>query len=167
MNDLAIETRRLNQQVWRMLWHSGSLAAEIPLRIHSADIDPGGSPEFHPRFLAYLRDSGACFCDEFDADGNPRPHTCDRRFEDKPARFRGSRGEAHPRRLKRALRQLRLIAPYDQYHLVFLMVSRGWEWTQARDHVNSNRAARLEAPLSDTDTVVMMIAGFDMLTAAW
>lgn len=169
MSAIEVEAKRLNQHLWRMLVRGGS-ASEVPLRLHDHGTDAGhglGGPPLHPKLIAYLRDAGACFCDEFDVDGNPRPHICDRRFEDAPARFRPSRQQSHPRRLKRALRQVRLMVPYDQYHLVYLMVSRGRSMEQAAEQVNSARMTHGLDPYTEEDIVVMMIAGFDLLTAAW
>lgn len=166
---LEAESARLNELVRRMLWNSGGYASEVPVRIHEKGTDSGhglGGPPLHPRFIAYLKDAGVCFCDEFDVDGKPRPHTCDRRFADKPARFRESNKTSHPRRLKRALRQLRLICP-PEFDVVYLMVARGLEWQEAHDKINASRAARGQAPYTVEDFVVLMVSGFDKLTAAW
>jgi hypothetical protein len=170
MNDLAAEGKRLNESLWRMLWKGGTSAEEIPIRIHDHGTDAGhglGGPPLHPKFIAYLKSAGACFCDEFDVDGNPRPHVCDRRFEETGARFRESQKQSHPHRLKRALRQVKLVAPYDQYHLVYLMVSRGRTMDEAAEQINTVRVTRGGEPYSTQDIVIMMIAGFDLLSAAW
>ena len=163
MTDLAAEAKQINEHLWRMLWKGGDFASEVPLAIHSHDTDAGGAPELHPRLISYLIAGGACFCPEFDVDGNPRPHVCDRRFTaDRPAGFRESRHQLHPRRLKRALRQLKLIAPLE-FNAVYLMVARGRTWHQALAEVNDSRLRRGEDALSEADFVVLTLCGCDKL----
>ena len=167
MSQIAAEAKRLNLDLMRMLW-KGGYASEVPIRLHEAGTDSGhglGGPPLHPKLIAYLRDAGVCFCEEFDALGNPRPHACDRRFADKPAKFRQSRKETHPRRLKRALRQLRLICP-QEFDVVYLML-RGRDWKDTRDQINGSRYARGQEPYSDEDFVVLMVSGFSKLTDSW
>jgi hypothetical protein len=163
------EVQRLRDDLWRMLYRGGDYASEVPYSIHERGVDSGhglGGPPFHPRFLSYLRDAGACMCPETRPDGTPQAHTCDRRFEGR-ARFREPARTSHPRRLKRAFRQLRLLAGHDQYHLVFLVVARGWTLPSAAEHVNSARSARGEEPMDETDAKVMLVCGVDLLTASW
>ena len=170
MNELALEAKRLNEKIARVRWGDPQLfVSEVPLRLHEKGPDSGhglGGPAFHPKLIAYLKDAGVCFCDETWPDGKPRNHACDRRFEDRPAQFRDSKFQNHPRRLKRALRQLRLIAP-QEFDPVYLMIARGRTWTQALDEINSGRAARGFDPYSEEEFVVLTVAGFDKLTVAF
>jgi hypothetical protein len=169
MTALQAEAKRLNDDLVRMLWKGGSYASEIPIRIHERGTDSGhglGGPPLHPRFIAYLKDAGVCMCDEFDAMNNLRPHICDKRFVDRPARFRESDKARHPRRLKRALRQLRLICPAE-FDVVYLMVARGRSWTAALDQINSSRYARGEDLYTQEDFVVLMVSGFSKLVDSW
>lgn len=168
MSEIEDEVRRLARDLGRMLWHDG-YADEVPMAIHERGTDAGhglGGPAFHPRFLSWLRDAGVCVCPETKPDGTPAPHTCDRRFEG-TARFRDPRRESHPRRLKRAFRQLRLLAPYDQYHLVFLVVARGRAFPAAVEQVNAARVARGEAPMTQQEAALVLVAGTDLLAASW
>lgn len=168
MSEIEAEARRLNEQVMRMLWRGGYVS-EAPVRIHDRGTDSGhglGGPPLHPRFVAWLRDAGVCFCDETDALGRPRQHVCDKRFGDRQVQFRESRREAHPRRLKRALRQLRLVCPAE-FDVVFLMVARGLAWEAAMARINDGRTARGLDPYSKEDFVVLMVSGFSKLVAAW
>ena len=169
MSEIEDEVARLGEGLWRMLARGGGYTAEVPFAIHERGTDSGhglGGPAFHPAFLSYLSAAGVCLCPETRPDGSPQPHYCDRRFEG-TARFREPKRETHPRRLKRAFRQLRLLAPYDQYHIVFLVVARGRSFPQALDQVNAARLARGEDVLTQQDAAIMLVAGTSLLTAAW
>jgi hypothetical protein len=166
---MEAEVRRLQGDLWRMLARGGDYVSEVPYAIHERGTDSGhglGGPAFHPRFLAYLRDSGACLCEPEWPDGTPRPHACDRRFEGQ-ARFRDPKRESHPRRLKRAFRQLRLLVPYDEYHMVYLVVARGRTFPQAMEQVSAARLARGDVALTQEEAAVMLVAGTDLLVASW
>lgn len=169
MSEIADEVSRLSEGLWRMLARGGDYVSEVPYAIHERGTDSGhglGGPAFHPRFIAYLADSGACMCAETKPDGTPLPHYCDRRFEGQ-ARVREPKRESHPRRLKRAFRQLRLLAPYDQYHLVFLAVARSRPFPDALAQVNAHRLARGDVEMSERDGAIALIAGVDMLESSW
>lgn len=170
MRELAAEADRLNQRIERVRWgERQQFVSEVPLRLHERGPDLGhglGGPAFHPRFEAWLRDAGVCFCDATWPDGAPRNHACDRRFKDRPAGFRGSRFENHPRRLKRALRQLRLIAPAE-FDAIYLMIARNQSWPQAMERINSGRFTRGHEPYSASEFMVLTIAGFDKLVEAF
>ena len=169
MSEIEDEVARLSDGLWRMLVRGGDYASEVPTAIHERGTDSGhglGGPAFHPRFISYLRDAGVCMCPETKPDGSPQPHYCDRRFEGS-ARFREPRRESHPRRLKRAFRQLRLLAPHDQYHVCYLIVARGWTFPKALERINASRLERGEAPLTQRDAAVMVVAGIDLLQACW
>lgn len=169
MSEIETEIDRLSQNLWRMLARGGDYVSEVPYAIHERGTDIGhglGGPAFHPRFLAYLKDAGVCLCPETKPDGTPQPHFCDRRFEGQ-AKFREARKESHPRRLKRAFRQLRLLAPYDQYHICYLIVARQCSFPQALDQVNSARLARGENPLSLEDGALVVVTGIDLLESCW
>ena len=169
MSEIEAEVERLSQRMWRMLARGGDYVSEVPYAIHERGTDSGhglGGPAFHPRFISYLKDAGCCVCEPEWPDGTPRAHACDRRFEG-TAKVREPRHETHPRRLKRAFRQLRLLAPYDQYHLVYLSVARGRSFPQAVEQVNAARLSRGELPLSQQEAAIMLVAGTDMLQMAW
>jgi hypothetical protein len=169
VNEIEVEVDRLWQGLWRMLARGGGYVSEVPFAIHERGTDSGhglGGPAFHPRFTSYLRDAGVCLCPETKPDGTPQPHYCDRRFEG-TGRMRPAKPEPHPRRLKRAFRQLRLLAPYDQYHMVYLVVARGWTFPQAVRQVDAARLTRGDVPLTGQDAVVMLVAGLDILESAW
>lgn len=166
MSEIADEVKRLSERLWRMTARGGDYISEVPMRIHSRETDPGGSPEFHPAFISYLVAAGVCVCEPEWPDGTPRAHACDRRFEG-TAKVREPRHETHPRRLKRAFRQLRLLAPYDEYHLTFLVVCRSQPFPQALDQVNAARLARGELPLSHQEAAIMLVAGVDLAQSCW
>jgi len=171
MNELATEAQRLNQKIVRLRWGEGNAAFinEVPLRMHERGTDSGhglGGPAFHPKLLAYLKDAGVCLCDETWPDGRPRTHSCDRRFKDAPVQLRPSKFQNHPRRLKRALRQLRLISPVE-FDPIYLMIARGRTWHEARDQINTTRLTRGQDPHSEADFTVLTIAGFDKLCEAF
>jgi hypothetical protein len=168
VSELDDEVSRLALDLRKMLW-KGDYAGEAPMAIHERATDSGhglGGPAFHPRFLSYLRDAGVCMCEPEWPDGTPRPHACDRRFAGS-AKFREPRRETHPRRLKRAFRQLRLLAPFDQYHIVFLVIARGRPFPDALAQVNEARLARGDEALTQQDGAVMLVAGTDLLAASW
>jgi hypothetical protein len=171
---LTPEIKRLNGDLTRVLYKDSS-AAEVPLRMHDHGTDSGhglGGPPFHPKLVSYLKSAGVCFCEPQEVAGRMTlRHYCDRRYResrfDARAKLRPSERHGHPHRLKRALRQLQNLVPYDQYHIVYLMVSRGRDWQQTLTQVNDNRARRGDDPLAVLDFEVMMVAGFDLLMAAW
>lgn len=169
VSELAAEAKRLNGKIARVRWGDPNLFSnEVPLRIHEKGTGAGhglGGPALHPKFISYLKDAGVCFC-EPDAMGVERPHICDRRFAETPARFRESKFQNHPRRLRRALRQLRLIAP-QEFDPVYLMLARGRSWHQAFDEINTGRLARGNPPHTESDFLVLTMAGFDKLTACF
>lgn len=171
MSGIEREVTRLNEALRQVFWRSSGIATEVPLRLHSSSTDSGGSPELHPQFISWLRDSGACFCEPREVTENGTAymqmrHTCDRRFKDAPARFRAARPQSHPRRLKRALRQLRLMAPVE-FDIVYLMVARGMAWQDVRERINASRAAKGQEELSVEDFMVLMIAGVAKTIDAW
>lgn len=168
--ELAAEAMRLNRKIERVRWGDPHLyVSEVPLRLHEKGPDSGhglGGPALHPKLIAYLKDAGVCFCDETWPDGQERQHACDRRFADKPARFQGSKFQNHPRRLKRALRQLRLIAP-QEFDAIYLMLARGRTWHQAFEQINSSRSTKGRDLYSEMEFMVLTIAGFDKLVEAF
>ena len=164
---LAAEVGRLERRVNMIRWDNREgFAASVPLDLHSRDIDGGGAPELHPAFVAYLRDAGVCFCEATWPDGKPREHSCDRRFTKAPAKVRGSNHRQHPRRLKRAFRQLRLIAPLE-FNAVYLILARGRSWWQAMEEINASRLARGEDQFTQQEFAILTIAGFDKLVECW
>lgn len=173
MNEMDAEVARLNEHLRRMMWH-GRLSVEVPLRLHEHGVDQGhglGGPPLSAQLISFLRDAGVCFCEPIEVmEGKTAymqmRHTCDRRFRDAPARFRAANPQSHPRRLKRALRQLRLMAPVE-FDIVYLMVARGMAWQDVRERINTGRAASGQEELSVEDFMVLMIAGASKLIEAW
>jgi len=174
---LAPEIKRLNGELSHVMWRDADpYGGEVPLRLHEYGTDSGhglGGPPFHPKFESYLRNAGACFCEPREIAGAMTlRHTCDRRFREErfggaPARMHASKRQLHPFRLKRALRQLQNLVPYDQYHIVYLLIARRRPWTEALAQVNGNRERRGEPPYTTLEFQTMMIAGVDLLLTAW
>src|SRR5690242_17300773 len=121
--ELVAEGHRIARDLGRLV-QSQPVASEVPLRLHSRDIDGGGAPEFHPAFLRYIEANAVCTC------GRPaqcapgchweRDHVLGHLPECQPAcaastHFRASNHRNHPNRMKRALRKLRQWNPkaYD------------------------------------------------------
>lgn len=188
---LAHEMARLERSARYMLGDHGqdSESAEAPVRIHGREPDYGndyeqgrplevrertfghgtihrsatdqehdglGGPEFHSDFLRWLTDAGVCMCE---GDHRFPCHTV-------TARFRFSRNKAHPRRLRRAFRQLRDIDPVA-YDVLWLLVARGLPFAAVTIRINDERYRRGQEPYSDADLTVFTISGFSILSAAF
>jgi hypothetical protein len=162
---LAVEMRRLGRDTRYMTGSSGhdDIGSEAPNRIHSRDVDGGGSPEWHPHFERWLADSGVCFC--------PVPTEEDSRAHRYPcsyihARLQMPTNRAHPRRLKRAFRQLRDIDP-AAYDIVWLLIGRRMSWPDVIAKINDERTRRGQGVYADHELAALAIGGVSLLSAAF
>jgi len=137
--------------------------SEVPNHIHSHETDAGGSPEWHPLFEQYLQDAGVCFCPE-PTTADPRPHRypCDAIH----AKLREPTNRAHPRRLKRAFRQVRDIDP-TAYDFVWLLIGRQMAWLDVTVKINDERVRRGQVPYEVHEMTVFAISGISLLSAAF
>lgn len=165
---LAAEVRSLNRGLARMRWGDpDAYAASVPLRLHQRELDGGGGPDLAPQFIAWLADAGVCMCEPRESDGYMvMRHYCDRKVLERGPKFRIGAPRMHARRLNRALRQLRLIAPAE-YDALFLVFARGYTATQAQEKINGGRLERGQDPYTDDDFAILLVAGAGKLTAAW
>jgi len=153
---LASEVVRLNRDLSRMNQYHDGVVAEAPMRLHDHGTDAGhglGGPPLSAPFIAYI--GAICACGRKANQTDPDDHGCSAAGT---AFFRPSDRKGHPRRLKRALRKLRDIAPAE-YDAVFLMTMRGHSWHAARERINVGRVVRHQAPYSEADFVILTIAG--------
>jgi hypothetical protein len=162
---LATEMRRLERESVYMFGSRGQdgIESEVPMMIHSREVDSGGSPEWHEGFERYLMDAGVCFCAE-PTSADPRPHRfpCNEVY----AKLREPTNRAHPRRLKRAFRQLRDIDPVA-YDIVWLLVGRRMHWVDVVIKINDERVRRGQEPFEDHEMSVFAISGVSLLSAAF
>jgi len=159
---LAVEMRRLEKESRYMLGSRGQndIESEAPERIHSRETDAGGSPEWHPRFEQWLVDSGVCFCEPNEKGPHHYPCNLVR------AKLRQPTNHGHPRRLKRAFRQLRDIDPIA-YDIVWLLVGRHMPWLDVCVKINDERVRRGQEPFEDHEMSVFAISGVALLSAAF
>lgn len=139
-----------------------TLEREAPLRLHSRDIDAGGSPEFSSALWSWLRDSGICVDCEIDEAGVVN-HYCDQRIR-RPAIRSDHRKHSH--RLRRALRQLSR-ACQDEFNVVWLLIAREMPWPNMVAEINGSRHDKGETPLTETDLTILAISGLSKLTVAY
>lgn len=174
MHELLIEAKRLNYEVSYIL-QSGSVAEEVPIRLHSRDTDAGGAPELHPAFLRYLGDTSVCTC------GRPaqcapnchfnRDHVLGHLDACEPAcraddRFHRSTHRVHPNRLKRALRQVRRLNP-KAYDLCYMILALHYSFEDATAKLNEDNRTRGQRELSPAEYAVIWVSGASMLSAAY
>jgi hypothetical protein len=69
-------------------------------------------------------------------------------------------------RLKRALRQLRRLAPRE-YDALYLMLALGYTWHGAREKMNGDCLTRGQAEYSEADFLVLTISGSSLLLAGY
>jgi hypothetical protein len=143
---LAQETKWLNREMGRVLVQS-SLADECPVRIHSRETDAGGAPEWHPSFERWI---------DAERDETPRTKT----------RFYESDHKMHPQRLKRALRQVRKLAPRE-YDALYLMIALKYTWGGARTKMNEDNLRRGQAEYSEAEFLVLTVSGSSLLLASY
>ncbi len=164
--ELVDESKRVNRRLSRMLWHDPQ-SREVPLRINEHGLDAGGAPGLAPEFIAYLRDSGVCFCEPVEIDGYAVfRHRCDLRYRDQRARMGVPADPFHARRITRALRHLRNVA-FAEWEIVMPILARGVALDQAREQANSYRIRRGEPELTLFEAWVLWIAGADKISRSY
>lgn len=172
MNDvLTIETARVNRDMQRILMQS-TLVGESPVRIHSRDTDAGGAPELHPGFVRWIGAICSCGRGPVCAAGcraaRPDEHTkdCEPGCPSDTTRFVASKHKSSPTRFKRALRQLRRIDPkaHDAWYLLAVL---GYSWHEALAKLNSDNVSRGKPEFSESDFLVLTLAGGSLLAAAY
>jgi hypothetical protein len=155
---LGGEIKWLNREMGRVMAQS-TLRGEVPVRIHSRETDGGGSPEWHPAFERWIDAGEACdvlTCREL-------RHTHPERSQ---ARFREPDLKMHPQRLKRALRQLRRLAPRE-YDALYLMVALGYTWEDARSKINADNLTRGKDEYSEAEFLILTVSGSSLLLASY
>jgi hypothetical protein len=142
---LQREISRLNRGIPYMTAQS-SLGAEVPIRIHSRETDAGGAPEWHTSFERWI--------------------DAERDMTRRQDRFYESDKKMNTARLKRALRQLRRLAPRE-YDALYLMLALGYTWHGAREKMNGDCLTRGQAEYSEADFLVLTISGSSLLLAGY
>jgi hypothetical protein len=170
LSALTAEVSRLEKGLARITM-SSSEWMETPMRIHSKDTDAGGAPELAPEFVRWVGQVCSCSRKRVCAtgcraslDGGRHLSDCDPGCPHQS--FRASQNHADRHRLKRALRQLRSIAPAE-FDIVNLIVTRGLSPDQARARINESRAARAQASYSPFEFAILTIAGTAKLLASF
>lgn len=167
MSVIAAELMRQQQRTNYAL-RQGSYVAEVPIRIHERELDHGGALEWHPAFVRYLTSAGVCFCPVDEPNWierfGPDYHFCDRRV--RSDRFRQPNFRMHPHRLKRALRQVRLISK-AAFEVVYPVIARGLSWEQCRARIAADRTARGDEPYTDTEWACLVISGLDLVSSSY
>lgn len=172
-HELVTEANRLSRTLNENMRHS-SVAAEVPLRIHSIETDAGGAPEFHPAFLRYI-DQGVCTCGRppvcapnchfmkeralghlRDCEPGCRPQT----------QFRGTGHRNSAGRMKRAMNQVRKLNP-KAYDFVYLIVALHYTFEQAVAKINDDEVRRGRAPKTDAEYAVLWVSGASMLATGF
>lgn len=143
---LPQEVKYLQREMGRVLAQS-SLAAEAPMRIHCRETDAGGAPEWHPSFMRWI-----------DAERETSPRTSTRFYE--------SDHKMHPQRLKRALRQVRRLAPRE-YDALYLMIALHYTWHGARTKMNEDNLRRGHPEYSEAEFLILTVAGSSLLLASY
>ena len=160
---LAAEVERINASLYRIT-RKGEFAQEVPLRIHTHDTDAGhglGGPAFSRAFTTWI--GQICTCNRKKDPYDPDDYGCSAT----PTRFlRGSDHRQHQQRLKRALRKLRAIAPAE-HDALYLMLALGYSFDAARDKINEGRLRRLQPEYSNTDFMVLAVAGASKLIESY
>ena len=174
MHELVAEADRLRKEIAHIS-RQAPPAAEVPLRIHSHDIDSGGAPEFHPAFLRYLGNTTVCTCGR-PAQCAPNCHYAKDRVLGhldacEPAclpstRFRPSDHHGSPTRMKRALRQVRALNP-KAYDFLYLVVVLHYTFEQAAVKLNSDNLSRGLPERSHADYAVLWVSGSSMLASSF
>jgi hypothetical protein len=155
-----MEVDRLNRDLAKMNRYHDGATSEAPYRLHDRGTDSGhglGGPPLSQPFIAYI--GQLCTCGRKRDEDDPNDHGCS------PAGavfFRPSDRKSHPRRLKRALRKLRSIAPAE-YDAVFLMTLRDFTWHEARERINAGRVLHRQHPYSEAEFVILTVAGTSKL----
>lgn len=136
-------------RTFALAWHS-----EIPQRIHKAEIDQGGAPEFHNDFTSWIE--RPC---------NPRKFSCrntacaivgqhpchDLHCTHATDRIVDARHRTH-----RSFRKLRRVAPRE-FDAVYLLCAKNLSFEETA-HAMTDRAIRLNKPERYTATGVLVLA---------
>lgn len=127
-------------------WFAADWKREFPLRLHSREIAPDGSPQWHPDFLKWL--------------------VGDRMYSTRC-------GDESRLRTTRAMRRLRKVAvrEYEVLYRILVLDERLEDTTRWLNE----RAVRNQIPLPDgrtvhytaKDTLALFIAGIDFCRACW
>lgn len=141
---LPQEVRYLQREMSRLLAQS-TPSAEVPLRIHCRETDAGGAPEWHPDFVRWI-----------DAE----------REETSAVHFYEPNHRQHPQRLKRAMRQLRRLAPRE-YDALYLMIALGYSWHGARAKMNEDNLRRGHPEYSEAEFLILTVSGSSLLLASY
>lgn len=165
MTALEAEFARINRDLSMMIgMHPAqtTLEREAPLRLHSREIDSGGSPEFSSALWSWLRDSGICVDCEIDEAGVVN-HYCDQRVRRPAIR---SDHRKHNHRLRRALRQLSR-ACQDEFNVVWLLIAREMPWPNMVATINDGRYRKGQEPLTEIELTILAISGLSKTVAAY
>jgi hypothetical protein len=171
MHELAIEASRLNKQIASIMGQA-PLSDEVPIRLHSKEVDAGGAPEFSQAFLRYI-DRDVCTCGR-SAICSPncrfnQDHILGHLSDCEPAcradtRFHASTHKNHPNRMKKALRSLRRLNP-KVYDFAYLILALHMTFEQAAVRVNETKLARGESEISHAEFAVMWLSAASMTVA--
>lgn len=173
-HELATEAQRLARDL-SFSMRPGEAVDEIPLRLHSREVDAGGAPELHPAFLRYLGNASICTCGRAAVCAPNCHYNRDRVLGHldgcEPAclpstRFHASRHKSSPTRMKRALRTIRALNP-KAYDFCFLIVARGYSFEQAAAKINESNFQRGLPERSTAEFAVLWVSGAGMLSAAY
>lgn len=146
MDLLRSEVARLNKHIPYITTQS-SLGQECPIRIHSRETDSGGAPEWHPAFARWI---------DAERDETPRSAT----------RFYEPDHKMNTARLKRALRQVRKLAPRE-YDALYLMIALKYTWHDARTKMNEDNLRRNQPEYSEADFLIITVSGASLLLASY
>lgn len=168
---LVAESRRVNRDLDRVL-SQGSLADEVPLRLHSRETDGGGAPEFHEAFVRWIgtichcgraaQCAPGCRAERYDE------HTaaCEPACPTEGSRFRASDHKSRPQRLKKALRQVRRIDP-RAHDLLYIRLVLGYTFHGALEKLNTDNLSRGKSEMTEADFVIASIAAGSLLAASY
>lgn len=129
-------------------------AGEVPIRIHSADTDAAGNPEFHPSFVSYL---GYLSCSD---------PTC--------AACRKERSRLHNRsnrdsrsRATKALRKVRKVAP-KEHDAVYSVCVLGLSIAETAARFNANSEAKgYPERYTESGVSILVLSGIDKVIHFW
>lgn len=168
---LAGEWQRVNRDVSRIM-AQGSLAGEVPTRIHTRETDAGGAPELSHAFTKWI--GQICSCG--------RPAQCAvgcraERFDEhlaacEPAclpetqRFYKSRHRSDPARLKKCLRMVRRIDP-KAHDLLYCLLVLHMGWHETMNKLNSDNLSRGKPERSEAEFLVLGLSAGSMLSVAY
>ena len=142
---LGQEVKRLNREMAMVIRHD-PFAPSVPIRIHSRETDAGGAPEWHPAFSKWI--------------------DAERDLTKRSDRFYESDKKQHTSRMKRALRQLRRLAP-KEHDAMYLMIALGYTWYGALAKMNDDNVARGKPEYTEAEFLVLTVSGSSLLLASY